>query len=155
MSKGRILIVDDEPQICRVMRATLCTAGYVVADARSGEEAMAKLRTEKFDLVLLDVNLPGISGIQTCREIRVWSDVPVIMLTVRDSNQDTVAALDAGGDDYVTKPFNIEILLARIRARLRRSPLSPEARADIIRFGNIEIRMGKYRLISATFKSVP
>jgi two-component system KDP operon response regulator KdpE len=94
MSKGRILIVDDEPQICRVMRATLCTAGYVVADARSGEEAMEKLRTEKFDLVLLDVNLPGISGIQTCREIRVWSDVPVIMLTVRDSNQDTVAALD-------------------------------------------------------------
>ena len=146
MSNGRILIVDDEPQICRVMRATLCKAGYAVADARSGEEAMEKLRTEKFDLILLDVNLPGINGIQACGEIRARSDVPVIMLTVRDSARDTVVALDAGADDYVTKPFSIEVLLARIRASLRRSPLSSDARADVIRFGNVEIRMGARRV---------
>src|SRR5580698_9691678 len=126
MSTGRILIVDDEPQICRVMRAILCTAGYAVADARSGDEALEILRRENFDLILLDVNLPGISGIQTCREIREWSDVCVIMLTVRRSEKDIVAALDAGADDYVTKPFRTEVLLARIRASLRRSPLSPE-----------------------------
>ena len=137
MSTGRILIVDDEPQICRVMRATLCSAGYAVGDARSGEEAMEILQRENFDLVLLDVNLPGISGIQTCRKIRQWSDVSVIMLTVRHSEKDIVAALDAGADDYVTKPFRIEVLLARIRASLRRAPLSPETLGDVIRFGNV------------------
>jgi two-component system KDP operon response regulator KdpE len=148
MSTGRILIVDDEPQICRVMRATLCSAGYAVADARSGEEALEILKRENFDLVLLDVNLPGISGIQTCRKIRQWSDVSVIMLTVRHSEKDIVAALDAGADDYVTKPFRIEVLLARIRASLRRSPLSPETLGDVIRFGNVEIRIGARRVIA-------
>jgi two-component system KDP operon response regulator KdpE len=153
MSTGRILIVDDEPQICRVMRAILCTAGYAVADARSGGEAMEILRRENFDLILLDVNLPGISGIQTCREIREWSDVCVIMLTVRRSEKDIVAALDAGADDYVTKPFRTEVLLARIRASLRRSPLSPETLGDVIRFGNVEIRIGARR-VTANGKNV-
>jgi len=146
MSSGRILVVDDEPQIRRVMRVVLTGAGYVVADTRSGEEALAKLREERFDLVLLDVNLPGMSGIETCREIRARSDVHVVMLTVRDSAPDTVAALDAGADDYVTKPFSMEVLLARIRATLRRSSLSGEAAAEIIRFGAVEIRMGARRV---------
>jgi two-component system KDP operon response regulator KdpE len=137
MSTGRILIVDDEPQICRVMRAILCTAGYAVADARSGGEAMEILRRENFDLILLDVNLPGISGIQTCREIREWSDVCVIMLTVRRSEKDIVAALDAGADDYVTKPFGIEELLARIRAALRRT--SPEGGPRAFHSAGLEI----------------
>jgi two-component system, OmpR family, KDP operon response regulator KdpE len=124
MSSGRILVVDDEPQIRRVMRVAQSGATYMVADARNGEEALEKLREEKVDLVLLDVNLPGIGGIETCRAIRERSDVPVIMLTVRNSSRDTVAALDAGADDYVTKPFSMEVLLARIRATLRRSPNS-------------------------------
>jgi two-component system KDP operon response regulator KdpE len=143
---GRILIVDDEPQIRRVLRATLCAAGYVVSDARCGEEGMEALRTGKFDLIVLDVNLPGISGIQTCREIRERSDVPVVMLTVRNSAKDTVAALDAGADDYITKPFSIKVLLARVRASLRRSPLAPESRVDLVRFGNVEIRVGARRV---------
>ena len=99
MTGARILIVDDEPQIRRVMRATLSGAGYVVADARSGEEALEKLRDERSDIVLLDVNLPGISGIETCRKIRAQSDIHVLMVTVRNSDQDAVEALDAGADD--------------------------------------------------------
>jgi two-component system, OmpR family, KDP operon response regulator KdpE len=146
MNSGRILVVDDEPQIRRVMRVALSGAAYMVADARSGEDALEKLREEKFDLVLLDVNLPGISGIETCREIRTRSDVPVIMLTIRNSSLDTVAALDAGADDYVTKPFSTEVLLARIRATLRRSPTSAGS-VESFRFGNIEVRMSARRVM--------
>jgi two-component system KDP operon response regulator KdpE len=146
MGGGRILVVDDEPQIRRVMRVTLSGAGYLVGDARSGEEALEKLHEERFDLVLLDVNLPGISGIETCRKIRAQSDVLVTMLTVRNSNQDAVAALDAGADDYITKPFSIEVLLARIRATLRRSALAVEPGADIVRFGEVEIRVAARRV---------
>jgi two-component system KDP operon response regulator KdpE len=147
MSVGRILAVDDEPQIRRVMRVTLGAAGYLVADARSGEEALEKLREERFDLVLLDVNLPSISGIETCRKIRAFSDVHVMMLTVRNSDQDAVAALDAGADDYVTKPFSMEVLLARVRATLRRPTLAGGPGADIIRFGNVEIRVAARRVM--------
>ena len=147
MSAARILSVDDEPQIRRVMRVTLGGAGYLVAEARSGEEALEKLREERFDLVLLDVNLPGISGIEPCRKIRALSEVHVIMLTVRNSDQDAVAALDAGADDYVTKPFSMEVLLARIRATLRRSTLAVEPGADIVRFGNVEIRVAARRVM--------
>jgi two-component system, OmpR family, KDP operon response regulator KdpE len=138
--------VDDEPQIRRVMRVTLGGSGYLVAEARSGEEALEKLRDERFDLVLLDVNLPGISGIETCRKIRTFSDVQVMMLTVRNSDQDAVSALDAGADDYITKPFSMDVVLARIRATLRRSALGVEPGADIIRFGNVEIRVAARRV---------
>ena len=124
MGANRILVVDDELQIRRVMRVTLGGAGYLVADAPSGEEALEKLRDERFDLVLLDINLPGMGGIETCHKIRAQSDVHVMMLTVRNANQDAVAALDAGADDYVTKPFSMEVLLARIRATLRRSTVA-------------------------------
>jgi two-component system KDP operon response regulator KdpE len=147
MSGARILVVDDEPQIRRVMRVTLSGAGHLVVEARSGEEALEKLRVERFELVLLDVNLPGISGIETCRRIRVQSDVLVMMLTVRNTNQDAVSALDAGADDYITKPFSIEVLLARIRANLRRFILAVEPGADIIRFGNVEIRVAARRVM--------
>jgi two-component system KDP operon response regulator KdpE len=147
MNAGRILVVDDEPQIRRVLRVTLGGAGYLVAEARSGEDALEKLREERFDLVLLDVNLPGITGIETCRKIRILSDVHVTMLTVRNSNQDAVEALDVGADDYVTKPFSIEVVLARIRAALRRSTPAGDPGADIIRFGNVEIRVAARRVI--------
>lgn len=120
MTTPNILVVDDEPQIRRVLRSSLSTRGYVITEAKTGEEALESLRKERPDLILLDVNMPGIGGIETCREIRRGSDVPVIMLTVRDAERDKVAALDAGADDYVVKPFGIEELLARIRAALRR-----------------------------------
>lgn len=121
MNPATILVVDDEPQIRRVMRTTLSSQGYAITDARSGDEALNKLREEHVDLVLLDINMPGLSGLETCREVRRTSDVPIIMLTVRGSERDKVSALDAGADDYVVKPFGMEELLARIRASLRRS----------------------------------
>jgi two-component system, OmpR family, KDP operon response regulator KdpE len=121
MPDQTILIVDDEPQIRRVMRTTLTSQGYAVVEAKSGEEALDRIRSARADLIVLDVNLPGISGLETCREIRTSSDVPIIMLTVRNSERDKVQALDAGADDYVMKPFGVEELLARIRAALRRA----------------------------------
>ena len=121
MSAATILIVDDEPQIRRVMLTTLTSHGYTVVEAASGEEALEKLRSERPDLIILDVNMPGISGIETCAEIRTSSDVPIIMLTIRNSERDKVQALDAGADDFVVKPFGVQELMARIRAALRRS----------------------------------
>ncbi|MFN7934723.1 MAG: response regulator transcription factor [Bryobacteraceae bacterium] len=123
MTSGRILVVDDEPQIRRVLRTTLSAQGYEVFDSKSGEEALLAIRDQRFDLILLDLNMPGMGGLAACREIREGSDVAIIMLTVRSSEEDKVAALDAGADDYVTKPFGIPELLARIRAALRRSHL--------------------------------
>ena len=120
MSAANILVVDDEPQIRRVMRSTLSAHGYVITEAKTGEEALERLRKERPDLVLLDVNMPGMGGIEACREIRRSSDAPIIMLTVRNAERDKVQALDAGADDYVVKPFGIGELLARIRAALRR-----------------------------------
>src|SRR5438874_8407948 len=122
MNNTTILVVDDEPQLRRVMLATLSDLGYVVIDARSGEEALEKFRQESPDLVLLDLNMPGIGGLETCRALRSGSDVPIIILSVRNAERDKVEALDAGADDYVTKPFGIQELLARIRAAMRRAP---------------------------------
>jgi two-component system KDP operon response regulator KdpE len=120
LNPATILVVDDEPQIRRVLRSTLSSQGYVITDAKSGEDALESFRKERPDLVLLDVNMPGMGGIEACREIRRISDAPIIMLTVRNAERDKVSALDAGADDYVVKPFGIEELLARIRAALRR-----------------------------------
>jgi two-component system KDP operon response regulator KdpE len=122
MNNTSILVVDDEPQLRRVMLATLIDLGYSVIDAVNGEEALEKFRTESPDLVLLDLNMPGIGGLETCRALRTGSDVPIIVLSVRNSERDKVEALDAGADDYVTKPFGIQELLARIRAAMRRAP---------------------------------
>jgi len=126
MSAGRILVVDDDPQIRRAMRTTLTARGYEVADVRTGEEALDELRSSNYDLVLLDMNMPGIGGLETCRLIRSGSEIAVIVLTVSNSESDKVDALDAGADDYVTKPFSTPELLARIRATLRRLTHSPD-----------------------------
>jgi two-component system KDP operon response regulator KdpE len=120
LNAPNILVVDDEPQIRRVMRTTLSSQGYLITEAKTGEEALELMRKERPDLILLDVNMPGMGGLEACREIRRASDAPIIMLTVRNAERDKVAALDAGADDYVVKPFGIEELLARIRAALRR-----------------------------------
>ena len=122
MKSASILIADDEPQIRRVMRATLSAQGYSIVEARDGQEAVVKFRTDRPDLVILDMNMPGLGGLDACREIRSGSSVPIIILTVRSAEKDKVNALDAGADDYVVKPFGIQELLARIRAALRRSP---------------------------------
>jgi two-component system KDP operon response regulator KdpE len=121
MNSAVILVVDDEPQIRRVLRTTLSSDGYTVLEARTGDEALEQIRKAHVDLILLDVNMPGRSGLDTCREIRSSGDVPIIMLTVRNTERDKVLALDAGADDYVVKPFGVEELMARIRASLRRA----------------------------------
>jgi two-component system KDP operon response regulator KdpE len=120
MSSGRVLILDDEAQIRRVLRTTLVASGFVVREARSGEDALEMIREEMPDLLIIDINLPGMSGFEVCREIRESCDIPIIMLSVRNNERDKVRALDAGADDYVVKPFGIQELLARIRANLRR-----------------------------------
>ena len=139
MSGGRILVVDDEPQIRRIMRTTLTGAGYEVDDAKTGEEALEKVREFRPDLVLLDINMPGMGGLAACRAIRADVNTAVIMLTVRNSERDKVEALDAGADDYVTKPFSTPELMARIRATLRRVPASQQAQAARVRVGALEI----------------
>ncbi len=139
MNQARILIVDDEPQIRRTLRATLVPHGYTVADARSGEEALEVLRQEKPDLVLLDLNMPGIGGLETCHAIREQSDVAIIVLTVRDTEKDKVQALDAGADDYMSKPFSTPELLARIRAALRRLPVSPDSSPQVLELEDLRI----------------
>jgi two-component system KDP operon response regulator KdpE len=148
MTSGRILVVDDEPQIRRVLRATLTGQGYEFYEARTGEEALEAIRASRYDLVLLDMNMPGMGGIETCRAIRGGSEVAIIMLTVRDSEQDKVAALDAGADDYITKPFSTPELLARVRAALRRQPSSPEGGAQSVNLGDIEINLATRRVIA-------
>ena len=147
MNTGRILVVDDEPQIRRVLRATLSGQGYEVEDARSGEEALVAVRKHRFDLILLDVNMPGIGGMQACREIREGSEVAIIMLTARDAEQDKVEALDAGADDYITKPFGMPELLARIRAALRRLPTAPDGAPELIRLADVEINLATRRVL--------
>jgi two-component system KDP operon response regulator KdpE len=120
MNTATILVVDDEPQLRRAMKATLTDLGYSVIEAKSGEDALEKLREEAPDLILLDLNMPGIGGFETCRAIRESSEVPIIVLSVRNAERDKVQVLDAGANDYVTKPFGIQELLARIRAAMRR-----------------------------------
>jgi two-component system, OmpR family, KDP operon response regulator KdpE len=139
MSAGRILVVDDEPQIRRIMRTTLTGAGYEVDDAKTGEEAIDKLRDYHPDLILLDVNMPGMGGLAACREIRASTGVGIIMLTVRNTEADKVQALDAGADDFVNKPFSTPELLARIRAALRRVPASAQSSPTRIRTGKLVI----------------
>jgi len=124
LSAGRILVVDDEPQIRRIMRVTLTGAGYEVDDAKTGEEALGKVREFRPDLVLLDINMPGMGGLAACRAIRSDANTAIIMLTVHNTEAAKVEALDAGADDFVTKPFSTPELLARIRAALRRLPVT-------------------------------
>ena len=140
MNSELILIVDDNPQIRRALRAILIPQGFTVVDARSGEEALEIIRREQIEMVLLDVNLPGMSGIEACKEIRRAGDVPIIMLTVRSSERDKLLAFDAGADDYVVKPFGAQELTARVRATMRRTGadhvpafVSPDLKIDFER----------------------
>ena len=141
MNKATILVVDDEPQIRRVLRSTLCSNGYDVVEAKNGQEAIEMAVREHPDLILLDVNMPDMSGLEACSKIRLSFSTPIIMVTVRNSEHDKIQALDSGADDYVVKPFTMGELLARIRAALRRSgsegPLpkfeSPQLSVDLER----------------------
>lgn len=118
---ARILVVDDEPQILRSLRTTLAAHGYDVQTAATGEEALAAVEGRLPDLVVLDLVLPGLSGLEVCRRLRARSSLPILVLSARGDERDKVAALDLGADDYLTTPFGVNELLARIRAALRRA----------------------------------
>jgi two-component system KDP operon response regulator KdpE len=122
----RVLVVDDEPQIRRALAINLRARGYDVVEAPTGEDALVAAADRHPDVVVLDLGLPGIDGIEVVEGIRGWSSVPIVVLSVRDAEADKVAALDAGADDYVTKPFGMDELLARMRAALRRAVPAPE-----------------------------
>src|SRR6266550_9268218 len=127
MASGLILVVDDEPQIRRVVRNVLASEADGVVEASTGSEAIDLAAAERPALIVLDLGLPDAPGIDVCREIRGWSSVPIIVLSARHSDQEKVALLDAGADDYLTKPFSPGELQARVRAQLRRSRLAPAA----------------------------
>jgi two-component system, OmpR family, KDP operon response regulator KdpE len=145
--QARILVVDDDSQIRRVMRTTFEAQGYEVNEAASAERALDCLRTDKFDLILLDINLPGKTGIEACREIRTSASVPVIMLTVRDAAADKIEALDAGAQDYVTKPFSMGELLARVRSVLRRTASPGHSQIKHLQLDDVEIDFEARRVI--------
>jgi two-component system, OmpR family, KDP operon response regulator KdpE len=153
MSAGRILVIDDEPQIRRTLRTALTAAGYEVDDARTGEQGLEKVREYRPDLVLLDINMPGMGGLAACRAIRADAGVGIIMLTVRNSEQDKIQALDAGADDFVTKPFSTPELLARIRAALRRVPASTQSAPARVTVGRLVIDFGARTVFNGTATS--
>src|ERR1700689_5819878 len=134
-----ILLIDDEPQIRRVLRTSLGSKGARVLDVASGEEAVEFLRRETVDLILLDMNMPGMGGLATCRAIRNGWDVPIIIVSVRDSDKDKVEALDAGADDFVSKPFSTDELMGRIRPALRRTGFATDTSPKHISVPNLEV----------------
>ena len=146
MNTAKILVVDDDPQLRRVMKAALTKQGYIIGDARSGEAALEKLRDERYDLVILDRNMPGMGGIEACRSIREHSDIGIIMLTVRKTEEEKIEALDAGADDYITKPFSMPELLARIRANLRRAPLATRQGSNLITFDQVQVDLDTHHV---------
>jgi two-component system, OmpR family, KDP operon response regulator KdpE len=138
--QGKVLIVDDEPSIRRALRTTFGTLGFDIAEAVTGEQALPLLHKANFDAVLLDMNMPGMGGLEACREIRrQFPRVAVLMLTIRDNEDDKVEALEAGADDYVTKPFPIRELVARVRAAVRRSHAPAGNPNAVIAIGDITL----------------
>ena len=139
IENSTILLIDDEPQIRRVLRATLVSQGANVVDLQSGEEALELLRERTVDLILLDLNMQGLGGLETCRAIRASQDMPIIIVSVRDSDHDKVESLDAGADDFVSKPFSTDELMARIRAALRRTGIATDTTPKFISTPNLEV----------------
>jgi len=136
---AHILVIDDEPQILRALRTILTAREFRVSTAGTGEQGLALAAAEQPDLIILDLSLPDMDGVEVCRNLREWTQTPVVVLSVRDSEQDKVRALDIGADDYLTKPFSIDELLARIRVALRHSAPAPARQKTVVRAGPLEI----------------
>ncbi len=143
MSGARILVVDDEVQIRRLLQTGLGGYGYVVETAADGLEAIEKARTWRPDVIVLDLGLPKLSGLDVCRAIRSWSSLPIIVLSVREAEHDKITALDLGADDYLTKPFGLGELLARIRVALRHAAGSTALAEPVLTFDNLRIDLAR------------
>lgn len=148
-SPPRILIVDDEPQITRVLRTALSTQGYVLHLAANGVEALEALHSFQPELVITDLAMPQMDGVELTREIRAVSQVPIIILSVRNQDRQKIEALDAGADDFVTKPFSIQELQARVRAQLRRqTATAPDAKeTQVLDLGDFHIDVARHRIV--------
>lgn len=144
-SKLRILVIDDELQIRKLLRVALTGYGYEVAEAANGLAGLAEAAGSRPDLIILDMGLPDVDGVEVVRRLREWSKVPVIILSVKDQEVDKVAALDAGADDYVTKPFGMGELLARLRAALRHSSVMGDE--PVLTFGDLTIDLGHRKVM--------
>ncbi len=153
-SQGTILVVDDEPSIRQTLHVTLGNIGFEVAEAGSGEEALESIRHRHYDAVLLDMNMPGMGGMAACKEIRIIEPgLPVLIVTVRDSQDDKVEALESGADDYVTKPFHMRELTARVRAAIRRAHTSAAPPDEVLRVGEITLNPSR-RLVTKADKPI-
>jgi two-component system, OmpR family, KDP operon response regulator KdpE len=145
--QAKLLIVEDDTVLRRTLRTTFCALDFDVGEAGNGEEALTRLRMVDYDAVLLDINMPGMGGIETCRRIRrAFTRLPILMLTVRDSEDDKVEALEAGADDYIIKPFQVRELTARVRSAIRRFH-APDTPADLpIAIGELILDAGRHRV---------
>jgi two-component system, OmpR family, KDP operon response regulator KdpE len=142
----RILVVDDESQITRVLRTSLSSQGYDIRVANDGETALEIMKDWMPDLVITDLSMPNMDGLELCRRLRLSTKIPIIVLSVKGEEKTKVQALDAGADDYVTKPFGIEELLARVRATLRRVPAADEGQAALIEVGDFRIDLAAHKV---------
>jgi two-component system KDP operon response regulator KdpE len=143
-TQPHILVIDDEPQILRALRTILTAKRFRVSTAIRGEEGLALAAAQQPDLIILDLSLPDMDGIEVCGQLREWTQVPIIVLSVRDSEHDKVKALDKGADDYLTKPFGIEELLARIRVAMRHSSLAQGSKSPIVSAGPVVIDLANH-----------
>src|SRR5581483_5096183 len=137
--RSKILVVDDEAQIARVLKTTLSARGYQIRTAVDGDDALLTMKSWAPDLVITDLRMPNVDGVELCRTIRKTSSIPIIVLSVRNEERNKVEALDAGADDYVTKPFSRDELLARVRAALRRAALQQQPESDVVEIGHFRI----------------
>ena len=153
MSSPRVLVVDDEPQIRRALRLVLRANGYQVAEVAGGEAALDALVSESFDLMILDLVLPDVDGVEVCRRVREWSRLPVVVLSALGDEEVKVRALDQGADDYVTKPFSAPELLARMRSALRRASVDTAPSEPVIRADEVEIDLAR-RLVTRAGREV-
>jgi two-component system KDP operon response regulator KdpE len=143
VNQPRVLVVDDEPQIRRALRLVLRANGYEVSEVGTGEGALDALVSQSFDLMILDLMLPDLDGVEVCRRLREWSRLPVVVLSAHGEEEVKVRALDEGADDYVTKPFSAPELLARMRSAMRRASDSTAATEPLIRAGDVEIDLAR------------
>jgi two-component system KDP operon response regulator KdpE len=141
-----ILVIDDEPQILRALRTILLEKKFRVTTASWGEEGLTLAAANPPDLIVLDLGLPDMSGLEVCSRLRTWTQVPIIVLSVRDTEHDKVAALDQGADDYLTKPFGIEELLARVRVALRHAAQAHGSKASVVRAGPLLVDLAGHRV---------